>query len=48
MSEYMLRILKSPEEAKKMGEAGYKRIKEFFTIDTHISVLQKTVENAVS
>lgn len=47
MRDYMLKILNSPEEAKSMGESGRKRIKEFFTIDTHISILQKAIENAI-
>ena len=46
MSQYMLKILESPEKAKKMGEAGRIRVIEHFTMKKHIDTLQKALSDA--
>lgn len=47
MAYFMVKILESHSEAKKMGEAGRKRIRENFTMEKHISIIQKVLLEAV-
>lgn len=46
MAENMMRVLRENGLAKKMGELGRKRILENFTMQKHLSVLEKTITNA--
>jgi colanic acid/amylovoran biosynthesis glycosyltransferase len=46
MSTSMIRILQEKGLAERLGKAARKRIQTHFTMDQHISTLQKTLENA--
>lgn len=46
MSKYMIKILESLSEAKKMGEAGRTRVLRHFTLEKHIATLQKVLLDA--
>lgn len=45
MSRNMLRILEEQGLAQKLGTAGKKRVAESFSIEKHLSVLEKLIEN---
>jgi glycosyltransferase involved in cell wall biosynthesis len=45
MAENMLKVLNDIEYAKKLGTAGKQRIKDHFTMEKHISVIQNLIEN---
>lgn len=46
MSRYMVKILESPNTAKQMGEAGRLRIRQHFSMEKHIALLQTTLQEA--
>ena len=48
MAKNMLELLDSTEKAREMGMAGRKHISENHSLEKHIAVLQKTLENSVS
>ena len=45
MAKNMIKLLNNPNLAKKLGDAGRKRIKENFTMDKHISTIQKLIDS---
>lgn len=45
MARNMIRVLDDIELAKKLGAIGKKRIEEYFTMDRHISTIQKLIDN---
>ncbi|PIY12048.1 MAG: hypothetical protein COZ18_02920 [Flexibacter sp. CG_4_10_14_3_um_filter_32_15] len=47
MAHYLIEILNDKEKAKKMGEAGRTRIKENFSNEKHIDILQTALEQAI-
>ena len=47
MAHFMIKILESQSEAKRLGDAGRKRVRDFFTMDKHISTLQRVLLEAV-
>lgn len=47
MAKYMIRLVESKEEVKKMGLAGRTRIQDNFTMNKHIALIQHTLENAI-
>lgn len=47
MAHHMDILLSDVEMAKNLGAAGKKRIKEHFSLDRHIDVLQKVLETSV-
>ena len=48
MSEYMIRLAKDNELAAKLGHAAKGRVLTHFNLDSHISMINKIVENAVN
>lgn len=48
MTNNMLRILEENGLAKRMGEAGRKRVKENFTMERYLKNLVVAIENAIS
>lgn len=48
MTNNMLRILEENGLAKRMGEAGRKRVKENFTMERHLGIITKAIEEAVN
>ncbi|MEW4925273.1 glycosyltransferase [Algibacter sp. 2305UL17-15] len=47
MSLNMMKILDDVHYAKQLGNAGKERIKELFTIERHIQVLDDVIDNAI-
>jgi glycosyltransferase involved in cell wall biosynthesis len=47
MAHNMLRLLKENGLAKQLGQAGRKRVKENFTIEKHLGILQKEIEKTI-
>ncbi|WP_338766569.1 glycosyltransferase [Bernardetia sp. ABR2-2B] len=47
MTKHLLEILKDKDKAKQMGEAGKTRIKENFSNEKHIDILQTALEKAI-
>ncbi|MBF8150980.1 glycosyltransferase [Winogradskyella sp. F6397] len=47
MTQNMLFLLDNPKKAILMGEQGRKNISEHFTLDRHISILQKIIDDLV-
>ncbi|MEO7522920.1 MAG: glycosyltransferase, partial [Ferruginibacter sp.] len=48
MAKNMLRILKEKDLAKALGNAGRKRIGECFSMEKHLSALEKKIEQIIS
>ncbi|MBW2937719.1 glycosyltransferase [Aureisphaera sp. CAU 1614] len=47
MGEYMLQLLDNPTLAKKLGDNNRKRIKDHFSLDKHIGLVQKAIDEAM-
>jgi glycosyltransferase involved in cell wall biosynthesis len=47
MANAIAYLLKNPEEARKMGQAGRKRVKECFTIDLTVQKVQEVYEDVL-
>jgi len=45
LAEAIIKILKDPRLAKQMGENGYKKVKENFTLDTQINKMNEILKN---
>lgn len=45
MSQNLIRLLEDIEYAKKLGQAGKERIKEYFSLERHIDGIQQLLEN---
>jgi glycosyltransferase involved in cell wall biosynthesis len=48
MAAYMLFVLENFEKAKQIGMKGKQRIKEDFSIDKHLSILQNAIIDAIN
>lgn len=48
MTNNMLCIIEENGLAKRMGEAGRKRVKENFTMERHLGIITKAIEEAVN
>ncbi len=48
MTQNMLRLLDDVDYAQQLGRAGQERVNRFFTLERHIGVLQKLLEQVVS
>ncbi len=48
MARYMVDILKNPAQAKKMGEAGRIKVKEDFTLERHIHIINDLIKKSVA
>jgi glycosyltransferase involved in cell wall biosynthesis len=46
MADNMTRILREKGLAKQLGEAGRKRVKENFSMEKHLGILQNEIEKA--
>ncbi len=47
MAQHMMHLLDNLENAKRMGTAGKKNIKQHFTLEGHIASLQETLQNSI-
>ena len=47
LAKAIIKILKNPKLAKKMGENGYKKVKENFTWDKQIEKTKKIIEESL-
>jgi len=47
LAKAIIKILKNPKLAKKMGENGYKKVKENFTWDKQIKKTKKIIEESI-
>ena len=48
MADYMILFIEQPQLAKKMGEAGRKRILQFYTMEKHIDVIAEKIKESIS
>jgi glycosyltransferase involved in cell wall biosynthesis len=44
LAEEILKLLKNPGQATALGEAGYKRLVDEFSIEKHVSQIQQLYE----
>ncbi len=47
MAKNMIRLLKEEDLAEQLGNAGRQRAKENFTMDRHLQILEKEIENSM-
>lgn len=47
LAEAIIKILKNPKLAKKMGENGYKKVRKYFTWDKQVKKTKEIIENLI-